>query len=270
MRTILCVAALLGLLVAGGAALGQSCGVPVHHGRPVRIGPSVVLPSQYQYSTTFVPKKEVIVKEIINEVPVAFPVLVPAFQYQYVPPCCTPAVGAPAHGAPVAAPPGGQPVATPSPAPAGGGANLGQLDQAQIRALAQLILAELKKEQDASGPDAGPPAILDPSAPGVGTYPGTPQPPAGTLPAPAPAQPIGSNPNLAGLTVLQNKCAMCHTGAGSKGRFQMFAAPGQLANFDRARAWDSIRENQMPHPSRPDLRMTDAEKDIARRFLLGN
>lgn len=268
MRTFLCVAALLGVLVAGGAALGQSCGVPVHHGRPVRIGPSVVLPSHYQYSTTFVPKKEVIVKEVINEIPVAFPVLVPAFQYQYVPPCCTPAAGAPAHGAAAAAPPGGQPVATPPPA-APGGAGVGQLDQTQIRALAQLILAELKREQEAAGPDAGPPAVLDPSAPGVGTYPGT-QPPAGTLPPPDPSQPVVGSPNLAGLTVLQNKCAACHTGPGSKGRFQMFSAPGQLVNFDRSRAWDSIRENQMPHPSRPDLKMTDPEKDIARRFLLGN
>lgn len=252
MRTFLWVATLMVALVGCGDVIAQSCGT-VTVGHPVRIG----LPSHYQYSTTFHPKKEVIVKEVINEVPVAFPVLVPSFQYQYVPPCCTPTAGQPVAAAPV----GAHPVATPPAQHAQAG--IGQLDQNQIRALARLILAELKKEQEDAGPDAGPPAVID-AGPGVGVYPGD-------QTVPVPAQPVVGNPNLAGLTLLHNKCAACHTGTTSKGRFMIFNSPGQLApNFDRHAAAESIRVGQMPHPSRPDLKMTSAEKTLVRQFLLGN
>lgn len=186
----------------------------------------------YTFSNTYqYPVKEVIVKEVIT--PVTVPVLVPAFQYQYVAPC----VAAPAAAAPCAAPApaAAQPVVQQPQTMAMGSNN-------DIRALARALLQEMKQ---ASGPvgaeDQGPPPVMDFSE----------------QQSTMPAQPQG---NFA--TVLANRCAGCHTGPSSKGGMQIFSAPGVFnVQVDRQRIVRAIEDGRMPPQAvnDPNYRLTPQE-----------
>lgn len=268
MQSLLFPVAIAAVAVLCGSVGAQTCGTTAvgHSHTPL-----------LQYTTTFVPKKHVIVKEVVNEIPVAIPVLVPAFQYQYSPPCCTPQVHAPAQA--VVQQGQGQQVVQQGHQPSG----IGQLSPAQIKDIARQILAEIKREEEASGPDAGPPPIAGAEwqtqveqEQGSGHWASPQTPP----PAPAHSQGQASAPGgpQIGQTgpddpkvLLFNHCAACHTGPSSRGRFVIYSAPGQInAAFDRGQAANSIRNGQMPHPSRPDLKMTPQQSAILANSLEGN
>lgn len=68
------------------------------------------------------------------------------------------------------------------------------------------------------------------------------------------------------LHVLQSNCAMCHTGAKSKGDTVIFESPGKLSPAaDMQAIWDAINEDRMPPKEKP--RVKAADKQIVRRDL---
>lgn len=175
------------------------------------------------YSTTY---QYPVTEEII--VPIAVPVLIPAFQYQYVPavavPVTVPAVPLPAP-APVQTPVGQAPVDT--------------------KALARAILAELQSQQTE---DSGPPVAI-----------------IGNFGAPAPV--------ADGLTILNNRCASCHTGPNARQGMRIFNSPGVFNSaMDRQRALKAILEDKMPldQHARSPVPMSREEKLSVQKFLIGN
>lgn len=249
--------ALAVVAVVAAAADAQSCryvGTPVHQATySTHVG--------YQYSTTYVPKKEV----VVHDYGVAFPVLVPAFQYQFQPACSCPqpAQAAQGHvpGTPAVIPAAGlptTPLAAAAPAPQAG------IGQDHLKQLASLLLAEMRRQEEAVGfQDDGPPPAIDPLGAGVGHFPQRPiQPP--------PAQPGASA--AAGLNAMATHCAVCHSGPSSKGGFVLFTGPGQFnQQADRQAILDSVLgqhgKSVMPPAGRPP--MPQADRDAIVRFMTG-
>lgn len=196
-----------------------------------------------------------IIKEIVT--PIAVPVLIPAYQFQYSPPCVTPGFAAPhvgyqqpqqqqgyqqyqqqgyqqyQQGNSQQVPPQciqpGQP---------------GQNQQEMVRVLAKALLEEMSRQSQTQvpggPPDTGPPAAL---------------PLLSTNPNPFPtALPNQFTPGQNGLalanfafnTTVRN-CAACHTGIGSKGDTIIFSQPGVL---NPAAPWKTmakeVQEGRMP------------------------
>jgi len=172
----------------------------------------------------------------------AYPVLVPAFQFQYVPQ----AYAATIPVVPVA----GYPVATPLVQPVVSTANYGQATYAQpqqpyynqqqpyqhqqqnfglnnnekIHELARAIIEEMSKMQDGNG-DFGPPAVPN-------TQPLQPQPP--------PQQ--SYNPQQLSqfaVSAMSRTCARCHTGVAAKGDMIIFTQPGLI---NQQSNWKKIKE----------------------------
>jgi hypothetical protein len=201
--------------------------------------------------------------------PVAVPVLIPAFQFQYSPPCATPAVpcagagyGAPGYGygPPMASygQPGygyGPPMANYGQQPGYGyqaqpgyqQQSIGQPGQPQqdmVRALAKALLEEMgRQSQSQNGPnDGGPPAVPNN---GGGFGPSTPFPTA--LPNQFPTGPNGQALANFAFNATVRSCAACHTGIGSKGDTIIFSQPGVL---NPAAPWKTmareVQEGRMP------------------------
>ena len=204
-----------------------------------------------------------IVERIIT--PIAVPILIPAFQFQYAPSCVTPSFAAPYGGPGFAAVPGyghqgyghqgyghqgyghqgyGPPMATYSGQPSYGQpyqqpgygqqtpyqqpvGQPGQNQQDMVKALAKALLEEMSRQSQAqNGPgDGGPPPA---TLPPVGN-PGFP-----------------SLANFAFNATIKN-CAACHTGIGSKGDTMIFSQPGIL---NPAAPWKTmareVSEGRMP------------------------
>lgn len=192
----------------------------------------------------------VIVREVITPV-FAYPILVPAYQFQYVPTTyAVPTV--PVTGYPQAYPvvpqgqygmPGQQ--AYPygmhqgyPPQPQGqygmqpNGANQQQFNLSrkdQIRELAKALIEEMNKMADGQG-DNGPPPVTQPNPPQTQ----------------APGQP---DPQLTQLVLgsINRTCAQCHTGVGAKKGFQIFTQPGHLhQNVNWKRVKEELVAEHMP------------------------
>lgn len=200
----------------------------------------------HTYSPTYqYPVREVIVKDTI--IPVAVPVLVPAFQFQYTAPCATPIVAAPGfagtHAVPGVTPviPGVSPMQPVSVGPGGFGAIN---DQEKIRLLAKALLEEMSKQADG---DNGPPVALS----------GGPVTP-----------PVSGSFNR--FQVLNARCASCHTGPSSKGGVQIFTAPGQFNPVvDRQRLIRAVEDGRMPPQAvaDPSFRLSQQEVSALRDGL---
>lgn len=197
----------------------------------------------YQYPTTYqypvhqvVVRENIIVKEVVT--PVAVPVLIPAYQFQYVAPCAAPAVAVPQM----------TPVATPGvqhnnvamypmshgPLSSVGAGN----DKDRIRELAKALLAEMNKEVGSGEFDNGPPTAVDFS-------PGAPQ-------------------QFGPLAILENRCAKCHTGAESKSGIMIFTAPGYFnPQVDRQRLLDAVEKGRMPLGASTDPRLRLSQQEVA-------
>jgi hypothetical protein len=211
-------------------------------------------------------KTVVPVVEVVT--PIAVPVIVPAFTFQYSPPCPCPQVPVQAGGYTVAAPGVGYPGVAPgvgypgvgypggygatgymqpgygSPPAAYGQPGLPQQPPQQhaaipsskdkIRELAKALLEEMQKQSESSDDD-GPPVAPN----GVNAYPPaqSSQQPVGQQPPSgnnffAPEQPRGFNQQhpqaQLAFASLQRNCAACHTGVGAKGDVIIFSQPGLL------------------------------------------
>lgn len=176
--------------------------------------------ASFAYSTTYqYPVREVFVQDVIT--PIAIPVLVPAYQFQYVAPC--------AGVAPVAATPivpvTGVPMQQVSYAP-GGSIGASQMsEQERIQILAKAIISEMNKQVGQGGQnveqDNGPPMAID------GAF--------------------NPQPQFGFMNVLGNRCASCHTGPSSKGGVQIFSSPGIFNTaVDRQRIVRAMEDGRMP------------------------
>lgn len=223
----------------------------------------------------------------VTPVAVAVPVLVPAFQFQYAPPCAVPVpvgyAGQPGivpgnYGQPVvnqgmgyAQQPGYSPGYNPQSQQGYGPPPVAQQpapivnNQDKIRELARALLEEMQRQQPG---DDGPPAVPGAntgSPPGVpsgnpsGNPPGL---PTASVISPEQAAPIA-------IAALQQNCASCHTGPSSKGEFVMFAQPGL---FSQNVPWRSIiREidaGRMP-PNYSQFRLSPQQAGAIRDWLRG-
>jgi len=293
MKYLWLVGVLAGLALFAPAA-NAGCGVGVVHRGPIVVNSTYHSPVVKYHAP--VVHHDVVVKEVVKEV--AVPVLVPAFQFQYVPPACPcpqPAPVAPlppvgGYGAPQAPPGYGQgyghtppPAAAPPvfghgyAAPPQPGVGAGLDNQARIRELAKALLEEMQR-QSAQGDDQGPPVVSDPygsPSPAPATPPVhqlAPATPPVHQPAPAPGQ-AGPNPNSqwggVAFAALQRNCAACHTGIGSKGDYQLFSQPGALnPEASLKLALSEIESGRMP-PRSSQYRPTPEEVTAIRNWLSG-
>lgn len=215
-----------------------------------------------------------VVKEVITPV-FAYPVLVPAYQFQYVPTTyAVPTV--PVTGYPQAYPvvpqapgfgyqqpygvPGqqaypygmqqgyppqvqGQYGMQPQMQQPNGYGNPQQFNlskQDQIRELAKALIEEMNKmaeQGQGQGGDNGPPPVAQPN--------GQPQPNGPQTNGP-PRQPDPQLTQVA-LGALNRTCAQCHTGVGSKKGFQIFTQPGHLnQNVNWKRVKEELVAEHMP------------------------
>lgn len=270
-------------LFCASSVYGQSCATPYRiYNRPAYHTPIHAAPYH----------RSIAVHEVIKEVPIAVPILVPAFQFQYAPPCFVPAPAISTPPLPPYNPTVASPHITPHqtvPSPVAGQAH------DPIRALAQAILQEMQRTPSTQQPspsrtpDQGPPTAVSPSTPpnGQPAAPppvgapanGQPLPPAGNTPPPLPP---GVNPE-AGRTImtreqaapvaigaLHRSCAACHTGAGSKGETIIFVQPGVV---NPNASWRSIvreiESGRMP-PRQSQFRPTNEEFEAIRTWLSGS
>jgi len=208
MKKVICVLSFLSILVLPAVVNANGCRV-VHHN---------------------------VVQEVIVPVAIAVPVLVPAFQFQYIPaPVAYPVVGAPQ-------PPAYVPGVPASASPAG--FNLPSANQQdRIRALARALIEEMKKEELADAPPM----------------------------AHRGEQPVSVNH----LSALSLSCAQCHTGSTAKGGVRIFTAPGVVDPLaPKAKIWDAISTGRMP-PTKDEFgrlvhRPSVAEAEAIRQWALGN
>lgn len=184
------------------------------------------------YTPCYTPVVETVVVPVL-----AYPVLVPAFQFQYVPQTIVPTVPVvPVTGYPVASPIvqpvvptayGQPPIAYGQPPvgyqPTYGGPqyqqpyqqpqqNLGLNNKDKIRELAKALLEEMNRMADNGPVDSGPPVV-----PGTQPF----------QPFQQPQQPQQSL-QQASLTAMSRVCAQCHTGVGAKGDMMIFTQPGMV------------------------------------------
>lgn len=180
----------------------------------------------YHQPTYYPPQKtKVVYEKVVETVPVPVPVIVPAFSFQYSPPC------------------------VPAPQKQMTAAD----NNAQLREFAKVLVEEIRRGQSTQGTppavpgavgDDGPPTLSDGNAP---TQPVPVQQPvqspvAQPVPTQPPTQPPGGggNPPAAGgpnpqskyaqlaLSAFKRNCATCHTGIGSEGDAVIFSQPGVL------------------------------------------
>lgn len=182
-------------------------------------------------------------------VAIAIPILVPAYQFQYSPPCVSPGVGV-LPGAPGMAPIG--PAAAPLPdahanpgfIPGFGSKN----DDELIKRLARAVADELRLNKEE--PDDGPPVAI-----GIDEARG------GDIKVPSKAL---AKEQLVGFAqnALERSCKACHTGIGSKGDTVIFTQPGI---FNPNAPWKSIArevlKNRMP-PSSSAYKLTREERNF--------
>ena len=241
----------------------------------------------------------VIVEDIV-EVPVfAFPVLVPAYQFQYVPPAYAPAAFPVAGGGyPVVQSGGygatygqfgqygqygqssygqygqatyGQPQANygaygQSPYAANQSLNLNNRDR--IRELARALLEEMSKAENGNGNgnDTGPPAV-----PGTQSYqpPQNPyQPPYQPQPPYQSQQPPPQQLQQVAFSAMARTCARCHTGVGSKHDMVIFTQPGLLnqhANWRKIR--DEVASGRTPPPKEMHFQLAPQERQAIVQWL---
>lgn len=231
------------------------------------------------YSSCYTPCYTSYCAPIIKEVPVAvpvlaYPVLVPAFQFQYVPQAYAPTVPVvPVTGYPVAtpvvqpvvptgygAPPamngiGQTPLTYQQQAmaqyqqqygqpqqPNGNGNGYGLNNKDKIRELAKALLEEMNRMANDAPADSGPPVV-----PGTPQVPQQPyQPPVGHgngngnnfFPPPQQPQPNAQLAQFA-IAAMNRTCAQCHTGVGSKGDMTIFTQPGLI---NQQTNWRKIKE----------------------------
>lgn len=251
-------------------AFGRRCG-----------GGGCCTPCYSSYTPCYTP----VVREVVTEVvPVlAYPVLVPAFQFQYVPPTTLPTIPVvPVTGYPVATPiiqpaiptaygqpppqpvypqqpipqmPYGQPAYPQYGQPTVPQQNLGLNNKDKIRELARALLEEMNRMAESGPVDSGPPVV-------PGTQPYQPQPQQTFQPPQQPQQPPPQQPNLAQFAVsaMSRTCAQCHTGVGSKGDMIIFNQPGllnQSTNWKKIK--DEIRSGRMP-PKDTHFQLSAQEK----------
>jgi hypothetical protein len=274
---------ILGLVafLAPAQLYAQSCGV-IRHG-PIYTPPAAVVVKDHVAVV-----KDVIVKEV----PIAVPVLVPAFQFQYQPPCYAPPIAVPPPVAGYGAGYGQQPQYGNNPNAYGNGppaANYGQPpsaipnDKDKIRELAKALLEEIQRQSnDDGGPpvvNGGAPAGNPPAGQPTGNPPGVPTgTPPGVPPGVPTGNPTGNPPGVPkGMTAeqaaplaiaaLQRNCASCHTGMGSKGDTIIFSQPGVLDPNAPWRAMKrEIESGRMP-PKQSQFRPTPDELQALRIWL---
>lgn len=235
----------IALTLAPSSVFAQSCG-----------NRRVVVTTQNYVQNHFPTVSHIpVVQQIVT--PIAVPVLIPAFQFQYAPPCFTPQIAVPyaaPYGGPgFAAVPGygqqgyGPPMATYGGQPGYGQPGYqqpvgqpGQNQQDMVRALAKALLEEMSRQsQTQNGPgDAGPPAVtLPPVGAGFPT----------ALPNQFPGGPNGQALASFAFNATVRNCAACHTGIGSKGDTIIFSQPGVL---NPAAPWKTmareVQEGRMP------------------------
>lgn len=274
---------LCALAVAGAALCGTAQAQSCRSFTPVQHAPV--------YSTP-VYKAPVATPVYVKEVVTAVPVLVPAYQFQYVPPACqqcptpsaqvqapqhpgyipgygqnmNPGYGqAPAYGQPPAPgygqAPGGPPVAS-------FGAN--DFTDDRIRLLARALLDEMQRQAN-EDQDGGPPVASDPYGTPAPPVPPVAGPPTGNVPpapAPRPGDPTHPAAGVAYAALLKN-CAACHTGPGSKGDYQLFSQPNSLnPQANLSLALDEVASGRMP-PRSSQFRLTPDEVQALRAWLGG-
>jgi len=179
-------------------------------------------------------------------VPVAYPVLVPAFQFQYVPQTLATTVPVVSGGYPVAAPMQ-YPYAQQQPMVSYGqpqhqqqGFGLNNKDK--IRELAKALLEEMNKISENG--DDGPPLV-------------------------AGQQYQYQQPDLAQLSVnaMARTCSQCHTGIGSKADIILFTQPGlvnQNSNWKKIK--DELVSRRMP-PKDVHFQLTEQERSTIIQWL---
>ncbi len=197
------------------------------------------------------------VQEVVVPV-LAYPLLVPAYQFQYVPPAVAPvAAVVPVTGYPVATPVV-QPVAPVS----YGQPNMvyGQQPQQnfslnnkdKIKELARALLEEMNRAADGTAGDNGPPAV-----PGTQPF---------STPAPQPFQPQPQLQQFA-LSAMTRTCAQCHTGIGSKRDFIIFTQPGYFnQNVNWKKVKDEVSSGRMP-PKDVHFQLTLQERQTIVQWL---
>ncbi len=203
------------VFLLGNFAYGQ-CGYPhrsISYYRPYNFAPHVEI------------KKEVIIEQVIT--PVAIPVLVPAFQFQYVPPPCQQNMGNQGYAPQNTGYPGspqGYPPQVPQPTAAVNNVS----DDARIRRLIrQVIREELKNAMNGTPPpndqDDGPPAPVS-----------------------------GQQQSLNYVSILGGRCSTCHTAGNLKGNnFVMFTSPGVFNNSaDKRAIVKAMESGEMPLAAR--------------------
>ena len=234
----------------------------------------------------------VVAVPVVALVPVlAYPVLVPAYQFQYVPQTYAPTVPVvPVTGYPVATPiiqpviagygqppiAYGQPGQPAMPAygqpgqPAYGQPgqpaqqNFGLNNKDKIRELAKALLEEMNKMAENAPVDSGPPTVpgTQSQQPPLGQSPPQ-QPPLGQSP---PQQPDNGLAQVA-LNAMQRTCAQCHTGVGSKGSTIIFTQPGYInkqVNWKKIK--DEIVSSRMP-PKDVSFQFSPQEKGTIIQWL---
>lgn len=272
--------AILGTSFTSATSYAQSCGQILHnpvvhksvvHHTPV-VSKSIIHNPVVSYNNHHV-NKVVVKKEVV--VPVAVPVLVPAFQFQYEPPnCCVPPASFQGAYPPQAQAPQGyqqqrpqQPVAP----------NHHNLSKNQLRDLAKLLLQEMDNQVKGKGQIGNnggdfPPIAIDPYAP---QQPANPTPPVnggggGNLPIGIEPSANSMTPQQAApiaLAALKQNCASCHTGVGSRGDMILFSNPGV---FNANAPWRSIKREiesgRMP-PRRSQFRLTEVQREAVITWL---
>jgi hypothetical protein len=202
-----------------------------------------------RFCNTPVVATPVIVQERIVELPIAYPVLVPAFQFQYSPPC---------YAAPAAVQAPCQPVYQQTTSVVypqghqqqGGNMYANQGSQQEIAKLAKALLEEMRRQSDQEQNGDGPPTVFDPSAPSGQPLPPVFQPQAEmTRDQAAPLA----------LSALGRACAQCHTGIGSKKDVVIFTQPGLFnPSAPLAAMRREIEAGRMP-PQYHNYRLTPSE-----------
>jgi hypothetical protein len=179
---------------------------------------------------------------IVQTPPLIYPVLVPAYQFQYVAPCVVPQ---------------GQPVMGMNPMVANGGNMAGNMalpnQNDKIKELARALLEEMSRQSQPEGAnDDGPPMALGPITQGYHA-------------------PLPTNQGHPGLAALAKNCSACHTGTASKGDMMIFSQPGVLnPNVSWAQIREVVKTSKMPpRDSQFRLNVDEAAAIIALANNLG-
>jgi len=176
-------------------------------------------------------KKEI----IIEQVPIATPVLVPAFQFQYQQQSYSSVIPSPINNSGY----------VPNANYGNQGHNNNMMNNRDaIRELAKALLEEMQRLSQRQELNDGPPVV---TGPWTGSSSNPP--------------PVNSNNEMAAYNAFKRNCAHCHTGAGSKADAIIFTQPG-LLNLHAP--WEDMTRRlirrQMP-PKDSQYKPTDAEYD---------